>query len=198
MITSYSSSSHSTCALTPAPCTASKAWTTMRDVLCGSQCWTSACARTCSLRLSTACTSARRRDTDMDDEDDDDNGASHRSVTCSWPRVSVPVLSKMTWRTEHAASRDGAFLIKMPCSAPTPVPTMTAVGVLRPNAHGHATTTTLMHNFRHSINLWCPATRSIDGCQAGGNTKATKSQNASVQTLKPMMHGTNIPATRSA
>jgi hypothetical protein len=30
----------------------------------------------------------------------------------------------------------------MPCSAPLPVPTITAVGVARPKAHGHATTTT--------------------------------------------------------
>lgn len=42
--------------------------------------------------------------------------------------------------------REGAPLIRMPCAAPTPVPTMTAVGVARPSAQGHAMTRTAMPN----------------------------------------------------
>ncbi|KAG5457889.1 MAG: hypothetical protein BJ554DRAFT_1991 [Olpidium bornovanus] len=38
----------------------------------------------------------------------------------------------------------------MPSCAPTPVPTMTAVGVLRPRAQGHATTMTEMHIFKQT------------------------------------------------
>lgn len=37
-------------------------------------------------------------------------------------------------------------LIKTPREAPTPVPTMTAVGVARPRAHGHAMTITDIPN----------------------------------------------------
>lgn len=37
-------------------------------------------------------------------------------------------------------------LIRIPFFAPTPVPTMIVVGVLRPSAHGHATTMTEMHS----------------------------------------------------
>src|SRR5258708_29468802 len=39
-------------------------------------------------------------------------------------------------------SRLSPPLMRMPCSAPLPVPTMMAVGVARPNAHGQATTRT--------------------------------------------------------
>ncbi len=41
---------------------------------------------------------------------------------------------------ECAASNGSPPLISTPFAAPTPVPTITAVGVARPSAHGHATT----------------------------------------------------------
>ncbi len=52
--------------------------------------------------------------------------------------MSVPVLSKMMVVMCCAFWSASAFLMRMPCSAPLPVPTMIAVGVARPSAHGHA------------------------------------------------------------
>mmetsp|Transcript_2845 Transcript_2845/g.9564 ORF Transcript_2845/g.9564 Transcript_2845/m.9564 type:complete len:314 (-) Transcript_2845:505-1446(-) len=63
-------------------------------------------------------------------------------ASSGWPVVSVPVLSRTTQDTAWAASSTAPPLTSTPCRAPTPVPTMTAVGVARPNAQGHATTTT--------------------------------------------------------
>jgi len=60
------------------------------------------------------------------------------STTVAFPLVIVPVLSKTIVRILCAASSGSPPLIKMPFVAPTPVPTMTAVGVAKPNAHGHA------------------------------------------------------------
>mmetsp|Transcript_13549 Transcript_13549/g.47361 ORF Transcript_13549/g.47361 Transcript_13549/m.47361 type:complete len:379 (-) Transcript_13549:1-1137(-) len=65
-----------------------------------------------------------------------------QAATRGWPTVRVPVLSKTTQSTECAISSARPPLIKTPCVAPRPVPTMTAVGVARPKAQGQATTTT--------------------------------------------------------
>eukprot|EP01137_Pigoraptor_chileana_P013689 Opistho-2@67492 len=62
------------------------------------------------------------------------------SVTCGFPAVSVPVLSNTTIVTLCARSSGSPPLMSMPFLAPTPVPTITAVGVARPRAHGHAIT----------------------------------------------------------
>ena len=75
------------------------------------------------------------------------------SATLIRPMVNVPVLSKITWVTLVAVSRAAPPLTRMPCSAPTPVPTITAVGVLNPKAQGQAKTMTEMHNLRQTINL---------------------------------------------
>ena len=61
-----------------------------------------------------------------------------RSVTSGAPLVRVPVLSKTTVVSAPAVSRLSPPLIRMPFSAPFPVPTMTAVGVARPRAQGQA------------------------------------------------------------
>ena len=50
--------------------------------------------------------------------------------------------------------------MRMPCLAPTPVPTITAVGVAKPSAHGHATTITEMAKLKASLvmlSLLCTA-----------------------------------------
>ncbi len=60
------------------------------------------------------------------------------------PRVIVPVLSSTTCRSARARSRASPSLIRIPCSARLPVPTMIAVGVARPSAHGQAMTSTAM------------------------------------------------------
>ena len=53
-----------------------------------------------------------------------------------------------------AASKTAPPLISKPSLAPTPQPTMTAVGVARPRAHGHATTTTLMERRKDIKIVW--------------------------------------------
>jgi hypothetical protein len=52
--------------------------------------------------------------------------------------VSVPVLSKTSVSTLAKSSKAAAFLTKTPAVAPRPVPTMTDIGVAKPNAHGQA------------------------------------------------------------
>ncbi len=54
------------------------------------------------------------------------------------PVVRVPVLSNRTVSTARARSNTSGFLKRMPSSAPRPLPTMMAVGVARPRAHGQA------------------------------------------------------------
>ena len=63
-------------------------------------------------------------------------------VTSGFPWVSVPVLSKMIAWILHAISSGSPHLTKRPYCAHFPVPTMIAVGVASPNAHGHAITIT--------------------------------------------------------
>ena len=69
----------------------------------------------------------------------------HKQEKCTvtWVQANR-TLSKMTVSTLWAASRMAPPLMSRPFLAPTPVPTITAVGVARPNAQGQATTTTLI------------------------------------------------------
>ena len=72
-------------------------------------------------------------------------GAAHMNpVTRGFPSVSVPVLSRTTTSIFFATSRLSASLIRMPFSAPLPVPTMIAVGVASPRAHGQAIISTVI------------------------------------------------------
>ena len=54
----------------------------------------------------------------------------------------VPVLSKTIVSIFPAISKISADLIKIPCFAPIPVPTIMAVGVANPSAQGHEITKT--------------------------------------------------------
>ena len=54
------------------------------------------------------------------------------------PVVTVPVLSSTTVSTRRVDSSTSGPLMRMPSWAPRPVPTMSAVGVARPRAHGQA------------------------------------------------------------
>ena len=54
------------------------------------------------------------------------------------PVVIVPVLSSTAVSTRRVASSTSPPLMTMPSCAPRPVPTMIAVGVARPSAHGQA------------------------------------------------------------
>ncbi|MNY32422.1 hypothetical protein D3C86_1666370 [compost metagenome] len=55
----------------------------------------------------------------------------------------VPVLSSTIVSTLWVNSRLSASLIRIPCSAPLPTPTIMAVGVARPSAQGQAMTSTV-------------------------------------------------------
>ena len=54
--------------------------------------------------------------------------------------MRVPVLSKTTVVIDEIFSKTSPPLIRIPYEAAIPVPTMTAVGVASPRAHGHAIT----------------------------------------------------------
>ncbi len=77
------------------------------------------------------------------------------SVTSGLPTVRVPVLSKATMLSFSEASRASPLLIRMPSSAPLPMPTVMAVGVARPRAQGQATTNTDIRAVREKSRvLW--------------------------------------------
>lgn len=59
-------------------------------------------------------------------------------VTAGTPLVKVPVLSNTIDFTLCAFSSGSEPLMRIPFRAPTPVPTMTAVGVANPKAQGQA------------------------------------------------------------
>lgn len=63
-----------------------------------------------------------------------------RSLTSGLPDVSVPVLSKTIVSIFVIFSNISAPFIKIPWEAARPVPTITAVGVANPKAHGQAIT----------------------------------------------------------
>ena len=58
--------------------------------------------------------------------------------------VSVPVLSSTIVSMTPLASSASCPLIRMPSVAPRPIPTISAVGVASPSAHGQAITSTAM------------------------------------------------------
>src|SRR5262249_37360786 len=60
------------------------------------------------------------------------------SCSLALPSVRVPVLSTTSVLTFSSVSSASAFLISPPAVAPRPVPTITDIGVARPNAHGQA------------------------------------------------------------
>ena len=93
----------------------------------------------------------------------------------------VPVLSSTTTSTLWAVSSASADLIRMPPAAPRPVPTMIAVGVARPSAHGQETTST-------------------DTAMVSANSKLAPASSQAVKatTATAMTTGTNTPATLSA
>jgi len=65
-------------------------------------------------------------------------------VTVGCPVVIVPVLSNTTVVSLPACCKASPFLIRIPCSAARPTPTIIEMGVARPNAQGHAITKTVI------------------------------------------------------
>mmetsp|Transcript_23783 Transcript_23783/g.44689 ORF Transcript_23783/g.44689 Transcript_23783/m.44689 type:complete len:233 (-) Transcript_23783:1643-2341(-) len=80
---------------------------------------------------------------------------SKKVATSGLPMVRVPVLSKTTAVTLASFSKQSPPLISTPFLAPTPVPTMTAVGAARPSAQGQAMTSVAMANMK--LNMSSPS-----------------------------------------
>ena len=104
------------------------------------------------------------------------------SVTTGFPSVSVPVLSSTTVFTFPSVSSASADLIKIPCSAPLPVPTKMATGVASPSAQGQEITNTATPAVSAFV-MSCPP---------------KKNHNRAVINAMDMTTGTNTPATLSA
>ncbi len=105
-----------------------------------------------------------------------------RSVSRGRPAVSVPVLSNATTSTDRALSRAAASWMRIPRPAPRAIPTVSAVGVARPSAHGHAMMRTAI------------AARSA-GPNDGAGPNASHATN--VTSAIPSTIGTNTDAMRS-
>src|SRR5207244_10652859 len=73
------------------------------------------------------------------------------SVTDGCPFVRVPVLSKIIVLILPASSNWSPPLIRMPFSAPFPVPTSKAAGVAIPSAQGQAMITTETNARREKV-----------------------------------------------
>ena len=106
-----------------------------------------------------------------------------RSVTTGFPVVRVPVLSKTTVSTLWAISRACACLISTPISAPLPVPTMIAVGVASPSAHGQAIIST-------------ETKTNVENVKAGAGPSSIQNRKAAPAAI--MTAGTKYAATWSA
>ncbi len=124
----------------------------------------------CSLAASTDATSRRKSGSSLS-----------TSLSVMTPRVSVPVLSKRTVSIDRERSNTSASLNSTPSSAPRPDPTMIAVGVARPRAHGQA-----MINTAVALRM------------ASTTSAPEASQATSVTAATAITNGTNTPATRSA
>ena len=74
------------------------------------------------------------------------------SVIC--PVVTVPVLSSTIVSTARVDSRISGPLISRPSCAPRPVPTISAVGVASPSAHGQAMISTATAAVNANVALW--------------------------------------------
>lgn len=68
--------------------------------------------------------------------------------------MRVPVLSKTTVvMFFNFSNTDPPSLIRTPNEAAMPVPTITAVGVAKPSAQGHATTSAEIPKLNANVNL---------------------------------------------
>ena len=72
------------------------------------------------------------------------------------PVVTVPVLSSTTVSMRRVLCSTSIPLITIPICAARPLPTMSAVGVARPSAHGHAMMSTATAAL-NAASVWRPA-----------------------------------------
>ena len=104
-----------------------------------------------------------------------------KSVTSGFPWVMVPVLSSTTLWILWVTSRASPDLIRIPFSAPFPVPTIMATGVASPSAQGQEITSTAMPQDR-----------------ANSKSAPLISHTRTVSRAMVMTMGTNTPAILSA
>jgi len=105
------------------------------------------------------------------------------ALTSGWPVVMVPVLSNIHNVNRATFSSVSPVLMSIPRFAPTPIPTMTAVGVASPKAQGQAMTSTEMKLL-------------IAHCHASPEPMSNHMTKARVAMIRTK--GTKIAATRSA
>ena len=110
----------------------------------------------------------------------------------------VPVLSNTTVWILCVVSKAAPLLIKTPFSAPLPVPTMIAVGVAKPSAHGQAITSTEIVIVRAKIHdSWPKKYHNKPESTAKTMTIGTKtpeilSANLAIGALEPCASSTNL------
>ena len=121
-----------TAPFTPFPVTELNLATSARVSFFASAPFTMAAAKGCSLERSRLATSCSRPDSSMP-------GWGMTELSVGLPSVRVPVLSMMSVSTLPNISNASALRIKIPARAPRPVPTIIAMGVASPRAHGQAT-----------------------------------------------------------
>ncbi len=95
--------------------------------------------------------------------------------------VTVPVLSNTIVSTRRVDSSTSGPLMRMPICAPRPVPTISAMGVARPSAHGQAMIST--------------ATAAVNAMEV---PEPVIIQYANVATASTSTTGTKMPEMRSA
>ncbi|KAH0455665.1 hypothetical protein IEQ34_015697 [Dendrobium chrysotoxum] len=102
--------------------------------------------------------------------------------------IPVKVLAVVTVAfpclTFCALSKASPPFMRTPLAAPTPVATMTAVGVASPSAHGHAITTTAMENMREKTKQLLPSESHVVGTLIKTQTLAQNQQNHKAQDLE--------------
>ena len=162
--------------VTPLPVTELNSATLTRAISFASAPFTMAAASGCSLERSTLATSCNRLDSSIPDW-----GITELSV--GFPSVRVPVLSMISVSTLPKISSASALRIRIPARAPLPVPTMIAMGVASPRAHGQATIST--------------ATAFTRACAKRGSGPA-ESHTTKVTMAATMTAGTKYEDTRSA
>ena len=169
-------SAPSTTAETPLPGSASKSDASRRSSPSSRAFATTACATGCSEFFSTEA-AVRTSSSALTPS------AGTTSVHDISPLVSVPVLSRTIVVSLCAVSSVSPPLMSTPISAPRPVPTMIAVGVASPIAHGHAMMRTAT---------------SLRSAPVNTGAGPSSSHMANVMTASPMTTGTNTLATLSA
>ena len=122
-------------------------------------------------------------------------------MTSGLPLVTVPVLSNTTTFTSFKVWMASPERIRIPCSAPMPLPTIRAVGVARPRAQGQAMTSTATVDTMASVAT--PRSGFTHGRKVPPMTREAiafgrTSQAVRVSRAMAMTTGTKMAVTRSA